>query len=179
MEEVIKNKSTVYITPMLGDSYKQFLNLKGCFIGDESRPDLNNHIFLLVKYEHSEYFLEYEESLMQKSNFVEKYDPDNYSVMFVYKVPSKFQSSYDAFKKSKYSELDSTYKRIVVLFWEMLVDSIYFRIMYKDPQLLKELEESLGCTLPEDVEVSSTLNLKKEIYNDTHKIKRKLKEGIK
>lgn len=156
---------------MLGYKYTQFVEyLKGCFIGDQSRPDLEGHIFLLTEYESSEEYLRFEQNLTRSRFFVERYDPDNYSVMYVYRVPPEYLEDYRLFKASKYSAFSDEYKRKIIKFWDFLATHKYFKVLYKDVTRKEELEEDLGITLLDSEELLSAIDLKKEIYNDDFKV---------
>ena len=171
LKEAITNTSLAYVTPMLGHTYTQFVEyIRGCFIGDKSRPDLNRHIFLLCDYEGTEDYFKFEEFLTKHKHFKECYDPDNYSVIFVFNVPEEYQSEYDSLMRGEYSKFSDEYKRKIVKFWNLLSNHKYFKVLYKDPSRREELEEELGTVLPANAELLSTLDYNIEMYSDKLKV---------
>jgi len=166
------NKSYTYVLPMLSSEMKLVKdNLKNTFIGDESYPEYDNHIFLLYRFSGSKEFLEYEDFLKNTKLFVASYDPDDSHVMYVFKVPSFYQVDYDLYKRGKYSEMNYDYKVMIFAFHNILDhEHRVAKVLFKHPDLHEEWEERTGTDIPEGMEVSSVPDLKKEIYNESMKI---------
>lgn len=171
LREAITNTSLAYLTPMLGHTYTQFVvYIRGCFIGDTSRPDLDNNILLLCDYESTDEYFKFEDFLTKHKHFKERYDPDNYSVMFVFNVPKEYEQEYHFLKSGEYSKFSDEYKRKIVKFWNLLSNHKYFKVLYKDPTRKEELEDELGTTLPENAELLSALDYDLEMYSDKLKV---------
>ena len=163
------NKSFTYILPMLSteiDIVKD--GLVNTFIGDEEYPQYDNHIFLLYKFSGSKEFLQYEDFIKNTHLFVHSYDPDDHHVMYVLDVPSFYQTDYDLFAKGKYSEMNRDYKIIIFAFHN--IEHRVAKVLFKHPDLREEWEERTGSTIPDNAEVSSVPDLKKEVYNETLKV---------
>ena len=171
------NKSYTYILPMLSteiDIVKQ--NLKNVFIGDESKKDYDNHIFLLYKFSGDKKFLEYEDYLKNTHLFIDAYDPDDQHVMFVFDVPAFYQSDYDLYKKGKYSEMNYDYKVIIFAFHDIMDHNHKVaKVLFKHQDLKEELEDRIGAEIPKGSEVSSVPDLNREIYREHMKVNNPLK----
>lgn len=165
------NKSFTYVLPMLSPYMDiEKYNLKNTFIGDEAYKQHDNNIFLLYRFYGSKEFLAYEDYLKSNELFVGSYDPDEYHVMYIFKVPEEFQKDYDLFKAGKYSELDYEYKVIIFSFHNILDPKHRVaKVLFKHPELHQEWEERTGTTIPEGMEVSSIPDMSKEVYNDSMK----------
>jgi hypothetical protein len=166
------NKSYTYVLPMLSTEIalvKQ--GLVNTFIGDTDYPKYDNHIFLLYKFSGSKEFLEYEDFLTNTHLFVDKYDPDDSHVMFVFDVPAFYQTDYEMFKEGKYSEMNRDYKVIIFAFHDIMdYEHRVAKVLFKHPDLREEWEERTGTDIPESMEVSSVPDLEREVYNDSMKV---------
>jgi len=168
---MLLNKSYTYILPMLANYVGvRKSNLKNTFIGDKDYPKYDNNIFLLYKFSGSKEFLLYEDFLKNTNLFVDSYDPDDHHVMFVFDVPSFYQSDYDLFKEGKYSEFPQEYK-IALFEYHGITDSKHrvAQVLFKHPDLREEWENKLNIPIPEDSEVSSVPDLELEVYSDRYK----------
>ena len=166
MTKQMKTKSFTYILPMLSyfiDVRKR--NLVNTYIGAWQYPDLNNHIFLLYKFNGDKKFIEYEDYLENCALFHSKYDPDKTHVMFVLNVPEDYQDIYDLYKEGKYSKFSEDYK-IQIFKFHGISDGEHkvAKVLFKHPDLREELEERLGVDIPEDQEISSVPDMEIEIY---------------
>lgn len=165
------NRSCTYILPMMGTKRKDFLNLKSCFIGDELRPDLTEHILLLFKFSSDRWFLNYEEELKANPLYVENYDADKFHIMYVFKVPEGQLENYNHFKNSRYSQFDKDYKRHIISFYELRSDNHVIKVLYKLEDKYLELEEKLNVHIPRTQEIGSIIDLNLEVFRDWMKYK--------
>ena len=160
------NKSLTYIMPMLMNEITDLRNnLIGVFIGDADYPELNNHIFLQYKFNGSISFLDSEEKLKKNQYFEISYDPDKYTVMYVFKVPEKWQKDYNRFLKSQYSRFSIEYKTLIISTHNLNENSIIYQILFRKEEAYLKLEEELNCKIPRELEASGILNPNKEIFN--------------
>ena len=174
---MVLNKSYTYILPMLayyiGITKKDLVNT---FIGDKDYPQYDNNIFLLYKFSGSKKFLLYEDFLKSTELFVDSYDPDDRHVMFVFKVPSFYQSDYNLFKEGKYSEMNYDYKVVIFGFHNILDhEHRVAKVLFKHQDLREEWEERTGSKIPKHAEVSSVPDLDREVYNESMKVINPLK----
>lgn len=149
--------------------------LKGVFIGDKEYPELDNNIFVLYKFMGSRWFLGFEEVLQDTDYFVTKYDPNKQSVMFVYNVPEKHQNSYNMFKQSKYSQIDTNLKKQIVNFHGKEQTKKAVAVMYRHESMYIEWENIINKDLPysqhikisRDQEASAAIDMNAEIYDNS------------
>jgi hypothetical protein len=152
--------------------------LRGCFIGDVSCPDLNNHIFLLYRYTGDRWFQRYEQELRNTEYFIDSYEPNKLYTMYVYEVPEWQRYNMEMFRASKFSSLDDGFKKHIVTFHgeDKTIDLV--SVMYKHESAYLALEKKINAGLPKsqwtkiprDVEPSRLLNMEEELY-DSSKIK--------
>ena len=166
------NKSYTYILPMLSTQFDVVrANLINTYIGSDEFTGYDNHIYLLYKYLGNPRFIEYEDYLEHANLFEAKYDPDKYHVMFIFKVPEKYQIVYDLFKQGKYSEFPEDYKLLIFKFHQIVDENHKVaKVLYKHPDLKEELEDRLDIILPKNSEVSSVPDLDIEIYTEEMKV---------
>ncbi len=170
MKTEIKNtKSFTYILPMLAPSFNYFENLECAFIGDSSKPELDQHIFLLFRYDGRKHFAAFEAELRKHPEYHSYYDPDHSHVMFVFRVPEVFQGEYGLFKEGKYSKFSNEYKKHILSFFQSAdfdVDRVK-KVLYKHESLYKEWEDILGVKIPRELDNASKPDLQSEIFDKT------------
>jgi len=170
------NKSLTYVFPMIVDVTSDIMtNLIGVYIGDKDYPEFNNHIFLQYKFNGTE-FLKLEEKLKNSNLFVKTYDPDKYTVMFVFHVPEKWQKDYNRFLKSKYSTFSDLYKQTIITTFKLTPNSPLCGVLFKQEKVYLALEERLGCNVSRELEASSVWNSDYEIFNESMKIRDAIEE---
>lgn len=181
----MKTRSYTYVLPMLGLSPAYYAgHLENVFYGDTSKPELDEHIFLLFKFNgerkrpsHTSY-LWIEEDLKKHPIYTAMYDPDPTHVMMVFDVPSICLRDYSLFKQGLYSKMSDVYKASILEFHYN--DSItrqastVRKVLYRDESLYKDWENRLGMSIQRDQEISSVPNEKEEMYDESMNIKRGL-----
>lgn len=165
------NRSYTYLMPMLGMSFNQFKNVVACFIGDESKPVLNEHLFVLHKVDDTKEFSDYCETLCKHPMFVERYQPDNTHLMFVFRISDDFLNDYRKFRDSKYSRMSDDYKRHLKSFFKIFDTHPVMKILNRDEKFREGLEETLGVIMDKEAEVASALRMEVEVYRSWMKEK--------
>lgn len=61
-------------------------------------------------------------------------------------------------------------KRRILRFYNLGIGSQVYKVLYRDEQRRRELEEELDVELPPDAEVASAVDFRKETYTEAHKI---------
>ncbi len=167
------NRSYTYIFPILGQSRSQFLNVKACFIGDEDKT-YKNHIFLLHDFSGNIEFSRYEKSLLKHPQFVEQYSPDEETDMFVFSVPDIALEDYGKIIESKYSKVSNKYKHHIIRFHSPYIGKIenkmFYKVLYRHSDIKKKIESDFNVKLNEEAEVSSLMNMNKEIFRTWMKV---------
>ncbi len=183
------NKSYTYALPMLDWWDSGFLvnkQLRGCFLGDSECPDLNNHIFLLYKYDGERWYQNFEEELKENEYYVDFYDPTKLHVMYVFRVPERHKENMEMLKASKFSLMNDGFKKQIVEFHGEERAKNVISVLYKHESAYVELEKYINqglprkewTKIPRDVEASKLLNLNatgepkdEEIYSKNIKFK--------
>ena len=168
------NRTYTYIFPMLGQNKNQFKNVKSCFIGDEEKPQFNKHIFLLHNFSGDIEYSRYEKFLIKHPQFIEQYSPDSETDMFVFSVPDMMIEDYEKILNSKYSRISQRYKQHIIQFHSPYIgnikDKAFFKVLYRHKDLRIKIESDLKVKLTSENEVSSLMDLNKEIFKKWMKI---------
>ena len=171
------NRSYTYVLPMLDWWDNRFLinaQSRGCFIGDETIPDLDQNIFLLYRFNGEKWYTEYEEELRDNPHFVDCYEPDTNHTMFVYDVPEQHIENYKRFRESQYSKLDDDLKKKIITFHGKEKTRKIQAVMYRHESMYLEWEKKLNeglpasmwTKIPRDMECTDSLHMNMEIFND-------------
>lgn len=174
--QLIINRSYIYTLPMLTWATKETIvnsQLRGVFIGDVDRPELDQHIFLLYRFSGERWFTVFETFLQNNDLYVTAYDPDEKHVMFVYDVPDEYKYSYEKFRHSLYSQISEELKQQIISFHGETVTKKVASVMYKHESSFQEWEEKLNSGLPRqshvkiprELEAASILDMSVEMYD--------------
>jgi len=161
-----KTRSYTYIFPMLGNNAKEFNFVVNCFIGDRNKPELENKIFLLLKFSGEKRFEEYEKYIKMYPNYGGNYDPDNTHVMYYFEVPEKYKKEYELFKKGKYSIFSDEYKRKIFKFHNIGSKSDVGKVLYRTEDKFREWERKVGQKIDRNQEIGSIPDTKVEIFQE-------------
>lgn len=168
-----KNKSYIFLPPMLeiDPVFIQLHLLLNTYLINDDLPDVKNSIFLHYEYQDLDgSFARLENNLKRSPYFRGMYEPDKYTTMFYFHVPDKYYQDYLLFMNSKYSHLSETLKKKILKFYNLGISSQVYKVLYRDVQRRRELEEELDVELPVDAEVASAIDFSKETYTEAHKI---------
>lgn len=154
------------------------------YIGD-LKKDLNyeNCIYLLFKPSNLERFREFLDSEYNRTeNIVEDYDYEQGYVVVVYKLNDFFKDDFDVVKSGKYSETSTLFRqefsKIVRIKNEEGVvkseTSLQHLIFQKSLSMKLYLEEIIGCTITDDMEVWQTFVPEKETLDIEEIIKQSI-----
>jgi hypothetical protein len=159
-------RATTYVLPMLGKKYTDFPENAMCFIGDTNKPDLTNHIFLLIKKKLDPWFIQNLEALTLKEEYNSSYDCNNGYIMLVFNIPEEFKDAYYKFKNSQFSLLEDNYKRKILNFHNLNLYSKVAKTLYRSEDLYKEWEKTIGIPIPRNQEAGTKINPALEIYDE-------------
>tara|TARA_Y100001963_G_C6730204_1_gene423485 strand:+ start:483 stop:1241 length:759 start_codon:yes stop_codon:yes gene_type:complete len=170
-----RTKSSIFVMPMLGGNRNLFFWNKlftNCFL---ETPEEKNCIALLYRWSGDPLFVKFEQVLSKFKSFRAKYDPDPNYVLFVFNIPKKYKHDYELFKKGKYSQLSKSYKISILDFHNSEPYEEIGQVLYKDPKRRELMEDKLGTTLSDDLELLSIIDKKEEIFNiNDYKLKKLL-----
>lgn len=159
----VKNKSFTYIMPMLGSSYQDFSNVKGCFIRHEDYPELETSVFVIVKLPEID-FQDYIKKAEKHKQFKHCDLIGGEHALLFFDVPKEYLNDYTYFVNGKYSKLSENYKRKIIGFWDARNISNVIDVLYKNEKAFKRLEAQYDIEIPRDIEASSVLDMDKETY---------------
>ncbi len=171
-------KSLSFLLPMLRLDRQKFLGLDlvdyiiNVYISDVSKPEYTNHIFIQFEYHtNANTFARIEMYLQAHKEFVTQYEPDEFSTIFVFRIPDEFYLDYLIILDSKYSRISATLKKLIIGFFQMKTTYDIYKILFREESKRKELEEFFGVELSKDAELASIFNFEeKEIYSTKHNI---------
>lgn len=168
-----RNKSYIFLPPMLeiDPVFMQIHLLLNVYLASDDLPDVKNSIFLHYEYQDIDgSFARLENTFKESPHFRGMYEPDKYTTIFYFHVPSRWFKDYLFFLNSRYSFLSEGFKKRILKFFNLGDQSQVYKVLYRDEERFKELEEELGVTLPRQAEVASAISFSKETYTDAHKI---------
>ena len=160
-----RNKSSIFLLPMFGGTRNLFMwnqLFMNCFLHEEDGIPC---IQLLYRFSGDPLFLKFEQALSKFKSYVRKEDPNDGFVLFTFKVPDRQASNYKKFLSGEYSKFSKLYKMNLLEFHDFDVDSLIGQVIFKSLLRKVDLESKLGCSLPEDSELLSIVDVKKETFN--------------
>lgn len=167
---IYPNKSWWIFLPILGYTYHELYNVQGMFVRDENYPNLNNHLFLLLKnVDNNEFFDRYLTFFRTKKNYLSEYSPLKGYKIIIFKVPNRIQLDYEKFLRGEYSKINDKYKKHILSFFDVNINEKGWKhipmILYKNKEYKKALEKELDVVIPEDQELASIIDIKKETFS--------------
>jgi hypothetical protein len=168
-----RNKAYIFLPPMLDIDpvFMQLHLLLNVYLSSDDLPDVKNSIFLHYEYQDLDgSFARLENNLKKNLHFRGMYDPDKYTSIFYFHVPKHWYDDYLLFLDSKYSKVSETLKKKILKFYNLGSHSQVYKVLYRDIERRRELEEELDVELPPEAEVASALDFRQESYTEAHKI---------
>ena len=168
------NKSATYLLPLLGKFIKlDFSSLMvNCYIrfnrpmGIEFPIGILYDISGISPYEAS---IAYEIELQSSELFHRDFIVDNDYKLYVFKFPIRYITEYQLFQEGKYSEMSKEAKDVIINYtvltykYHPITEDIV-GVLYKKKERKEKLEKMLGMTIPDDVELSSIMDIEKETF---------------
>lgn len=153
-------------------SFELLQKLRNVYIGNadyEGTANMGDYLYFQVSNSYSSSLL----SIIRSNRlYIDEYDPDPESTMFIFKVDEKDkQDIVKPFIQGKYSEIDREYVKDNFPMYVGGNISTNWAILNKREEILKEWENAINVTnyakvyIPEDAEVYSKPVRSKEIYN--------------
>ena len=110
-----------------------------------------------------------EQEYARTSDLIDDYDYDNGHVVLVYLLDTNFFEDFELIKKGKYSETSLNFQKLFPKEIDIIInseihekESLQHRI-FKKCEILKEaIEEKIGESLPENIEVWEMFDINKE-----------------
>ena len=171
------NRSYTYVLPMLGVVRAEFKYLIQCFIGDDTKPELEDKIFMLYSLQEVEEKETYEKLLQNNENYHYHYVSDDEHTMYVYNVPINRKDDYSKFKEGKYSQFNEKYKRHVLTFHSLGMRSEVGKVLYRAEDKYIEIEKLVGQPIDRGQEIGNMPNFKEEVYTEEMKVFKEKEEN--
>ena len=106
--------ATFFVLPMLGKHPDEYPRFRDCFIGDDERPELKDHIHVYTRTgggNREGYEVE-NQAMREMPGFVTDYD-DGFDCTFaswVFRVPERWKADYDKIKGGNIKEVSAEYQ---------------------------------------------------------------------
>lgn len=155
-----KNKSCFFILPLLGFPSYWYYGLINCYLKDKrNKPELKDKIFINLK--------NYDNKLLKIPEFLEFYQLEDRSYIYVFNIPEKFIEDYYRFCEGKYSKMSGDAKKLIVKLSGITpaTESVVHKVLYKTTEQKMKIEELIGQKLYDTEEVYSIPNLDREAYS--------------
>jgi hypothetical protein len=170
-QAVVKTKATSFILPMLGLPNEYYgSNFINCYIGDTSKPEYIDKIFLLFKFSNTRYFASLESELQSMVEYISSYSCGNDMEMFVFEVPKSYKEDYQLFKDGKYSQFSDILKKETLRLNHLGPESNIWGAFTKNKRLRDLQEERIGEKLPIGAEVISVPNMEVEVFKNNNDV---------
>jgi len=197
------NKTIAYLLPFLHQNGK--MNCDSFFSRNEMNfptnlfvnafnrceefPEMEEHLFLLYRFNTNVLFQNFEKKLGYLPEYVQVYDPDKYHRMFVFKLDPEYIESLIKFKEGKFSKIKEQHKKIIMDFHRLdrkyienpdknrnIISGTLYKQKWKKEQIEEEflndpsVHKSSWIRLPSDAECSSIPNDEAETYYNKYKV---------
>lgn len=163
------NKSRSYILPLVLYDYQKNIqqlldNLENTFIRYVEKDEL-----IVLQISKDNLTLEFFDYYKELPIFVDLIETGD-RFLLVLSIPEESLNDYRKFIDGKYSQISDSGKEKIVKFtyryYPLDLHETISKVVFKDPQLKREWIEYLNLEeFPEDVELSSKIDLIKETYN--------------
>lgn len=159
------NLSSIFACPLLGGNRELFLWDKYFINAFVETHNEKNIIALLYRFSADPLFLKFESALCAFRTFKYKVDTDSYHVMFVFDIPDTSKNAYERLMAGEYSKIDDFLKLKILDYHGFSMDGQTAKVLFKSEILKKELEERLDCSIPDDNELHSVLDMTQERFD--------------
>jgi len=160
-----RTKTSLFVLPMLGGN-RRLLFYDSLFINAYiDNKGKTNFIKLLYRKSRKKVFTEFITLLQHLKTFDSIEEPNNHCYVITFTIPWKHRTNFKLFKEGKYSQFKDTYKLELLDFHRYDIDGRMGQILFKSPERREKLEEQLAASIPEESELYSIPDIKKETLN--------------
>lgn len=173
-----RTKSSLFLMPMIGGDRSLFFwetLFVNCHLYKEEDV---YHMALVYRFSSDPLFVKFEQTVKKFESFVKTMDPDPGYVVFILKVPPKQIRNFKKFIKGQYSKFSMRYKNAIETFHNFKPDNTIMQVLNKSAERKELLEKMLDCTLEDDSELLSIIDLEKELLNMEKYIKQTKHIGL-
>jgi hypothetical protein len=177
IHEFKSNMSTKYILPLLGFNKDQMLiglGLINCYLGHYNyKHDPGEYIYLIYKHSPTKFYQIFSDAIKKQRNFsyMEK-DKDNRFDCFVFKTNPLFVEDVNILLTGKYSKISEDAKTKILKYHGSLhQDNELNQILYKGELRKTQLEKTLNCKIPDNIDYDEMPLLVNEVWNYSKNLK--------
>lgn len=128
------NPAAFMFLPMLGKHPTEYPRFRDCFIGDDKRPEYEDHIIIYTRTGggNRQDYIEENNEMRSMSGFVHDYDDDfdETYASWVFQIPERWKSDYDAFVSGRINDVSQEYRDEMV--------RVYPKLKEKFSEIFKE-----------------------------------------
>jgi len=159
----VPNKTTTFLLPLLGITKNQ-LKFDYYFVNAFLNKELD-HLYLLYRFTGTRIYKDFEQTMWTNPLCVKHVESDKYHVIYIFKIPERFEEDVEHFKNGHYSKFSKTLRQRIMKFYGSADASMVMQVVNQDKELKTKLEEHLNLNLPDASELASKPDLELEIYN--------------
>lgn len=170
INEFESNASSTYVLPLIEIKADHLLldtNFINCYSGHyDFKHDLGEYVYLIYRYIPIDYYSKFSEIILKQGNCIHhQKEKDQRFDCFVFKVREEFRNDIKLILKGKFSKIsDSAKQKIITFHKQTRSDAPINQILYKGELRRNELEESLGCILPDNIDYAEKPKKEEEIW---------------
>ena len=157
-------KTNTYLTPILGKDYK-FFSTEGHLINSYISEDYNS-LYLKYRFSNTESFTELDKNLTNHSLYAKDINTNKYFISYKFTVPITFKEDVQLILDGKFSKVSNKLKKQILKFYNAPKDSHITGVLYKTKEKKKYLEQILGVSIPDDIDLDSKPDLQLELWKD-------------
>lgn len=178
------SKSSYFLFPMLGEDRTYFWwnsLFTNCYIDieDIEYKLCGPHIYLVYRFSKNISFSDFEAKLESHPLYIETFDVDPYQVMYAFKVPDKYQNTFNLFRQGKYSQFDNSYKERIINFHDAPYDSELSQILSKSPKRREKMKQDLLVEISDSAELYDIPHMCTETFYNRYLIKNSIQPNVK
>jgi len=122
------NQFTFLVLPMLDKHPDEYPKFRDCFVKDESRPDLDNHIHVYTRTGggNREGYIEENKKMTDHPNFVTDFDDDFDSTFasWIFSIPEKWKNDFNLLQKGEIRSISKEYKEQIMKVFPKLKETL-------------------------------------------------------
>lgn len=128
--------------------------------------NIENCIYVVYRFFDTEKYKQLEKILTQNKNFIKLVDISGGKVLFIFKIPEKFEKELELFKKGKFLQYSPEAKNRIDCFYRKVdnveVDQVAVDVIKDNKDRRIKLETELKCSIPKTMATISKPNEKEE-----------------
>ena len=159
----LPNKTSTFLLPILNKTKNQ-LKYNTYFVNAYISQD-HKQLCLLYRFTGTQLYKEFENNILKEKLCIRHIDYDQYHVMYLFRIPDKFEKDVEFFLEGKYSRFSDTLKNLIFKFYGSSTESIVYQVIHKSPSLRQMIENDLNVRLDDNMELASKPILEHEIIN--------------